>query len=71
VATGKTTSLLDLIQVLSEITGNDTETLFAEPRTGDIVYSLANPARMHDFLGIKADTSLKNGLEALVQSVSI
>lgn len=70
VATGLSTSLLDLIQTLSDITGNQTETRFAEPRTGDIVHSLANPARMQEHLGVTAETGLKQGLEALVESVS-
>lgn len=69
VATGHKTSLLDLINTLSDIAGHSTEVSFAPPRTGDIVHSLADPARMHRELGIKADTSLKQGLAALLKSV--
>lgn len=66
VATGKQTSLLDLINNLSELTGNQTEVSFAEPRTGDIVHSLANPERMNNELKITAETPLKDGLKQLL-----
>jgi UDP-glucose 4-epimerase len=69
VATGKRTSLLDLINTLSELTGNKTDISFAAPRTGDIVHSLADPARMNSELKTIAESSLKNGLAALLASV--
>ena len=69
VATGNSTSLLDLINVLSELTGNNPEVSFAESRTGDIVHSLADPARMNKELNVTAESSLKEGLDALLESV--
>ena len=69
VATGKKTSLLDLIETLSELTGNHPEINFAPPREGDIVHSLANPARMNKELGVVAESSLKQGLAALLESL--
>ncbi len=69
VATGKSTSLLDLIETLSELTGNHPEVSFESPRSGDIVHSLANPTRMNDELGIFAETSLKQGLTALLEAL--
>ncbi|MDH5764746.1 MAG: NAD-dependent epimerase/dehydratase family protein [Gammaproteobacteria bacterium] len=69
VATGKQTSLLDLINTLSELTGNQTDVSFDEPRTGDIVHSLANPERMNKELNIIADTHLKDGLNKLLKSI--
>jgi len=69
VATGKRTSLLDLIHVLSELTGNKTDISFAPPRTGDIVHSLASPARMNRELDVMAESTLKEGLAALLASV--
>lgn len=69
VATGKRTSLLDLINTLSELTGNKTEITFAAPRTGDIVHSLADPARMNRELKTVAESSLKEGLAALLASI--
>ena len=70
VATGQQTTLLDLIDVLSELAGNQTDISFAEPRTGDIVHSLANPDRMNKKLGIVAKSTLKEGLSALLDSVN-
>ena len=70
VATGQQTTLLDLIGVLSDLAGNQTDISFAEPRTGDIVHSLANPGRMNKELGIIAESTLKEGLSALLDSVN-
>ena len=69
VATGKKTSLLDLIETLSELTGNKPDINFAPPREGDIVHSLANPARMNKELGVVAESSLTQGLAALLESL--
>jgi UDP-glucose 4-epimerase len=70
VATGKKTSLNDLIAVLSEITGNPAEVSYGPEREGDIVHSLANPAKMNTAIGVIAETDLKTGLEKLLASVS-
>lgn len=68
IATGTQTSLLDLVSVLSEITGNQTQVTHAEPREGDIRHSLAIPDKMNKLLGVTAETNLKQGLERLIQS---
>ena len=68
IATGSQTSLLDLIQVLSEITRQSSEISFDQPREGDIVHSLAVTSKLNDELGIIAQTSLKSGLEKLIAS---
>ncbi|MCW9055778.1 MAG: NAD-dependent epimerase/dehydratase family protein [Gammaproteobacteria bacterium] len=70
VATGQQTTLLDLIDVLSDLAGNQTDISFEEPRTGDIVHSLANPGRMNKELGVVAESTLKEGLSALLDSVN-
>ena len=69
IATGKQTSLLDLINVLSDITGQQSEITFDEPREGDIVHSLAVPDKMNQALGVTAQTTLREGLEKLIASV--
>jgi UDP-glucose 4-epimerase len=68
VATGKSTSLLDLIETLSELTGNRPQVSFDSPRSGDIVHSLANPSQMNNELDIEAETTLKQGLAALLNA---
>jgi len=70
VATGKKTSLLDLIHTLSELVGNEAEVIHGPAREGDIVHSLANPARMNEKLNVTAKSSLKEGLAALLESVN-
>ena len=69
VATGKSTSLLDLIEALSALTGNSTEILSSGHRHGDIVHSLGDPSRMNRELGLSAETTLKDGLAALLRSI--
>lgn len=69
VATGEKTSLNDLINVLSEITGNTAEVTYGPEREGDIVHSLANPSKMNNEIGVVADTDLKEGLSKLLDSV--
>ncbi len=66
IATGSPTSLLELIRVLSGITGQQSEVTFDSPREGDIVHSLAVTEKMNQKLGITAETSLKQGLEKLI-----
>lgn len=70
VATGKKTSLLDLINVLSEVAGNKADFTHGEPREGDIVHSLADPSRMNNELKVVAETELKDGLSKLLDSVA-
>ena len=69
VATGEKTSLNDLVNVLSDITGNKADVSYGPEREGDIVHSLANPAKMNNEIGVVADTDLKSGLTKLLKSV--
>ena len=66
IATGKQTTLLDLIEILSSISGNSCEVSHDAPREGDIQHSLANPSRMHEKLGLKAETGIEQGLRNLI-----
>jgi len=65
----KKTSLLDLIEVLSEVTGNEANFTHGEFREGDIVHSLADTSRMNNELKVVAETELKDGLGLLLDSV--
>lgn len=66
IATGRKTSLLDLIDTLAELANFKPGIDFQPPREGDIVHSLASPKAMNEKLGIIADTSLKDGLGKLL-----
>lgn len=68
IATGLKTSLLDLISVLSDITGKQSDVGFDNAREGDIVHSLAIVQKMNNELGITAETPLKEGLQRLIDS---
>jgi len=68
IATGQKTTLLDLIAVLSDITGNHCEVYHENQRQGDIQHSLANPSKMNDELGLKAETNVRQGLINLIES---
>ena len=70
VATGEKTSLNDLVNVLSDITGNKAEVTYGPEREGDIVHSLANPSKMNKQIGVVAETDLKEGLTKLLESVN-
>jgi len=70
VATGKRTTLLDLIRVLSEVTDNEANVSHVEAREGDIVHSLADTSVMNKQLNVVAETALKEGLAKLLESVS-
>lgn len=70
VATGRKTSLLKLIEVLSEVTGKTANYSHGPAREGDIVHSLADPSRMNNELKVVADTDLHSGLALLLESIS-
>ena len=70
IATGKQTSLLDLIAVLSDITGRSSAVSHAPPREGDIKHSLADPAKMNCEMGFVAATNIRQGLTKLIESIA-
>ena len=67
VATGKRIELLELIDILSQITGKRGEISFEAPRDGDIRHSLADVGRMHRELGVRAETAMEAGLAQLLE----
>lgn len=66
VGTGRQSTLLDLIDVLARITGKSSGVSHESPRDGDIKHSLADVDRMNLKLGVKAKTSMEDGLRALI-----
>ena len=67
ICTGHETSLLDLLEELSEITPRQPEVRFEAPRAGDIYRSVGNPQKAADALGFQAETSLAKGLAQTVE----
>ncbi len=68
IATGKQTTLLDLIEVLSAITEKNCTVTHVAPREGDIQHSLANPGKMNHELEFVAETGIRQGLTKLIES---
>lgn len=69
VGTGSQVTLLDLIATLNEIFGTRFEPVFREERAGDVRYSVADITRAETLLGYTPQTTLREGLERLVESV--
>jgi nucleoside-diphosphate-sugar epimerase len=67
ICTGQETSLLDLLEELSEVSPHLPEVRFEAPRPGDIYRSLGNPEKAATALGFRAGISLANGLAQIVE----
>jgi nucleoside-diphosphate-sugar epimerase len=62
ICTGKETTLLDLLEELSELSPRQPEVRFEAPRLGDIYRSYGNPKKAAAALGFRTETSLAFGL---------
>ena len=63
VATGRQTTLNELLDALKKLTGRtDVEAEYREPRVGDVRHSLADIARAREWLGYEPQVGLEEGL---------
>ena len=67
IATGRRTSLLDLVKAFGDIYGRKIRPDFKPARPGDIRHSVADTARAKRVLGFKPGYTLLQGLKALVE----
>ncbi|RJE84152.1 NAD-dependent epimerase/dehydratase family protein [Paracoccus onubensis] len=68
--TGSEKTLLDLAKEIDSVAGRGTtEITHVKPRAGDIRMSLGSPKLAYDELGFQAETSLRNGLTSLWNSL--
>jgi UDP-N-acetylglucosamine 4-epimerase len=67
IATGKATSLLELLDTLEAITGNRVDRSFSPSRLGDIQHSLADISKVRNVLGYEPAIRLKDGLDQLIK----
>jgi UDP-glucose 4-epimerase len=67
ICTGTETSLLDLLEELSELSPNRPQVRFDVPRPGDIYRSAGCPEKATRLLGFKAEATLTNGLRQTVE----
>ncbi|MFL6333390.1 MAG: SDR family oxidoreductase [Pyrinomonadaceae bacterium] len=62
-ATGRRTTLNELLEALKKLTGRtDVEAEYREPRVGDVRHSLADIARAREWLGYEPQIGLEEGL---------
>lgn len=66
-ASGRATSVLDLVGLLARLTGTRPELRFLPPRPGDLRESWADVARAREDLGYAPRTSLEEGLRATIE----
>ena len=62
ICTGRETTLLDLLEELSELSPRQPEVRFEAPRPGDIYRSAGDPQKAAMSFGFRAQTSLADGL---------
>jgi UDP-glucose 4-epimerase len=62
ICNGCETTLLDLLETLSEVSPNQPKVRFEAPRPGDIYRSIGNPKKAAEILGFHAEISLADGL---------
>jgi len=65
VATGRSVTLRELIEILAAITGRQPQVLQAQERAGDIRYSTADNTRLRTEMGVDAFMDMHAGLECL------
>jgi UDP-glucose 4-epimerase len=67
ICTGRTTTLLALIDTLARLHGRVPVVQHGDPRVGDIRESLGDPNRARAVLGVTAEVTLEDGLAALLR----
>ena len=67
VCTGQETKLLDLLDVLYELFPDALDTVFTDPRAGDIYRSVGSPIFTEQTIGFRAQVSLVDGLFEAVE----
>jgi UDP-glucose 4-epimerase len=70
VCTGRATTVLQLAQALAAAAGRPTQVLHGPARAGDIRQSLGNPEHAAATLGVRAHTTLEQGLTATLASLA-
>lgn len=67
-ATGRSVTLLELIDTMAKSAGRHARVRHAPPAAGDIRHSSASPQRMHDLFAPPAMTTLADGLRQLLEA---
>jgi UDP-glucose 4-epimerase len=67
VCTGRTNTIRELAELLAELHGRSLDLSYGPGRSGDIRHSRGDPAGTAALLGLRAETSLRTGLGALLK----
>ncbi|GKT06782.1 NAD-dependent epimerase/dehydratase family protein [Desulforhabdus sp. TSK] len=67
IGTGRSTTILELAEIIKALTGNGNAPRFLPERPGDIRFSLASVEAFSKAAGWRAGTSLRDGLRATLQ----
>jgi len=70
IGTGKSTSMLELSNLMIKLSTNNFKPMFKEALRGDIKKSVANTANTNKFLEWKAKTKLEDGLSTILSTKS-
>lgn len=71
VCSGHEIRVIDLVETLMDLFPNAPDPQFAPPRAGDIYRSVGNPQKAVNLLGFRAETSLAEGLKAVVDWMKV
>ncbi len=69
IGTGRSWSLLEMIEVLSGLVGEELEVVHRDVQQGDIPHSTANVTRCDQELNVRYSTELREGLQELTHEV--
>jgi UDP-glucose 4-epimerase len=69
VCSGDEIRVIDLVEVLMDLFPNAPAPQFAAPRAGDIYRSVGRPKKAAEMLGFRTQTSLAEGLKAVVEEM--
>lgn len=69
VGTGGSVSIIELAEIIRDLSGQESEIVYVDERPGDIDQSRADISRSSEKLGFEPTVSLENGLEGLITDV--
>jgi nucleoside-diphosphate-sugar epimerase len=69
IASGKRTSVNDLVRVLNDVLCTELEPVYDDPRTGEVRHSVADVSKAREKLGFVAETDFRKGIKKTVESL--
>jgi nucleoside-diphosphate-sugar epimerase len=69
IASGKRTSVNDLVRILNDVLCTELEPVYDDPRTGEVRHSVADVSKAREKLGFVAETDFRKGIKKTVKSL--